>query len=126
MAGILYLLRLFVYHAMEKEDVVKERFKVMEMRLYRYITMPAMGAAIILGMWMIVLSPGLLHERWMLIKLFAASFLIGITLRAGRFVRQFALGRVEKSSRYFRILNEIPTLLMILIVLLVILRPSLT
>lgn len=124
MAGILYLIRLFVYHAGETENVVKERFKLMEMRLYRMITLPAMGLAIGMGLAMILLSPGLLGERWFQFKLVLGISLALITFACGRFVRQFFIGHVNKHPRYFRILNEIPTLIMIVIVLLAILRPS--
>lgn len=124
MAGILYLIRLFVYHAEETEDVVKERFKLMEMRLYRIITVPAMGLAIVMGLAMILLSPGLLGERWFQCKLVLGISLALITFACGRFVRHFLIGHVYMHPRYFRILNEIPTLIMIVIVLLAILRPS--
>ncbi|MBI1859688.1 MAG: CopD family protein [Deltaproteobacteria bacterium] len=126
MAGILYLYRLFVYHALETERVVKDRFQVMEWKLYRYITLPAMVVATGLGLLMIHMSPGLIVEHWMHAKLGLAAILIIVTLRAGRFVRSFREGRETHSHRFFRVMNEIPTLLMILIVLLVILRPSLT
>lgn len=123
MAGILYLIRLLVYHAAETEAVVKSRFVVMEQRLYRVITVPAMMAAVGFGAWMIALNPSLLSEGWMHAKLGLVVLLVGITHYAKRAMRQLGAGQCEKSERFFRILNEVPTLLMIGIVFLVILRP---
>jgi protoporphyrinogen IX oxidase len=123
MAGLLYLFRLFVYHAAEKEDVVKTRFQVMEWKLYRIITMPAMVAAFVFGATMLVLNPSLLQESWMHLKLLFATGLIGVTHYSKRVLQQFAKGTNQKSERYFRIMNEVPTLLMIGIVILVIMRP---
>lgn len=125
MAGILYLIRLFVYHREETESIVKERFKVMEWRLYRYITLPAMVGAVMLGIALLFMSPGLLAQNWMHLKLGLAALLVLVTFRAGRFVKAFSVTHPHQSSRYFRVYNEIPTLLMIGIVLLVILRPNL-
>src|SRR3954463_270883 len=79
MAGLLYLFRLFVYHAAEKEEVVKERFRMMEWRLYRIITMPAMVAAFVFGVTMLYLNPTLLRQPWMIAKLILVSLLIAVT-----------------------------------------------
>ncbi len=126
MAGILYLIRLFVYHAAETENIVKLRFTVMERRLYQFITLPAMCAATGLGFVMVAMNPGLMRESWMQLKLALAVALIFITVRAGRYIGQFEAKSVTRGHQFFRILNEIPTLIMILIVFLVILRPALT
>lgn len=123
MAGILYLLRLFVYHVEETETVVKNRFEIMERRLLKYITAPAMVAAFIFGVWMLALNPELLKQRWMHAKLCFVVCLVAVTMYAGSLRRQLAKGSQRRSSFFFRVLNEVPTLLMILIVLLVILRP---
>lgn len=123
MAGILYLIRLFVYHAMETEAVVKSRFEVMEFRLYRYITSPAMVVAFILGIAMLFQNPSLLQEGWMHGKLFLVVLLIGVTHMAGSLRKKLANGTSTRSVKFFRILNEVPTLLMIGIVLLAILKP---
>jgi len=123
MAGILYLYRLFVYHAEETENVVKERFIVMERRLYRFITTPAMWLSIAMGTAMLAVNPSLLEHHWMRAKLFCVFFLIGITQMAGPMHRKLASGESKKTSKTFRILNEVPTLLMIAIVFLVILKP---
>jgi putative membrane protein len=123
MAGILYLFRLFVYHAGETEAVVKSRFKIMEYRLYKYITAPAMVVAFGMGVWMLFLNPSLLQQAWMHAKLFFVVLLIGVTHYAGRLVKTFAADQNRRPERFFRIMNEMPTLLMIFIVFLVILKP---
>ncbi|MCB0416980.1 MAG: protoporphyrinogen oxidase HemJ [Bdellovibrionales bacterium] len=123
MAGILYLLRLLVYHRIETEKVVKDRFEVMEYRLYRYITNPAMIVALVFGVWMLVLNSFLLSQPWMHIKLTAVVLLIGVTHYAKAMMKKFKRGEMPKTEKYFRILNEIPTLLMIIIVVMVIVRP---
>jgi len=123
MAGILYLWRLFIYHVEAKEQVVKDTLSVMEMKLYRYITMPALTVAFILGVSMIVYNPNLLKYHWMHGKLFLAFLLIGVTHMAGAVRKKLLKGECRYTSKTLRILNEVPTLLMIGIVLLVILQP---
>jgi putative membrane protein len=123
MAGLLYLYRLYVYHAMEKEQIVKDRFKVMEKKLFNYITVPAMVATVVFGSWMIGLAPSLLSEKWLLLKLALAGAMIGWTVYGGLIRVEFELDQCTKSHKFFRYMNEGPTLLMILIVFLVILRP---
>lgn len=123
MAGILYLFRLFVYHAAESEAVVKARFVVMEGKLYRIILVPAMVVAFLLGVSMLAMNPVLLEKPWMHAKLFFALCLIGVSHMAGRIRRELSQGHCRYREKTFRILNEVPTLLMIAIVFLVILRP---
>ncbi|NBX92084.1 MAG: protoporphyrinogen oxidase HemJ [Proteobacteria bacterium] len=123
MAGILYLFRLFVYHAQENLDAVKERFMVMERKLYQIITLPAMVVAFLLGIGMVYLQPYLLETHWFRLKVVLVLFLMGVTHWSGRILKDFARSQCKISSKTFRFLNEIPTLLMIGIVLLVILKP---
>jgi protoporphyrinogen IX oxidase len=123
MAGILYLIRLFVYHAAEKESVVKDRFIVMERKLYSIIAAPAMVASLVFGLAMLGLNPILLSEPWMQAKLFFVACLMLATQYANRMRGKFETGEVPKSEKFFRIFNEVPTLLMILIVIMVIIRP---
>lgn len=123
MAGILYLIRLFIYHTEEKEAVVISRFQVMEERLYRIITVPAMAVAFILGSTIISMNPGLLRQPWMHGKLFFVICMGGITGYAGGLMKRLARGERPLSSKQLRFLNEVPTLLMIGIVFLVILKP---
>ncbi len=123
MAGILYLFRLFIYHTEETEEVVKSRFRVMEERLYRIITMPAMVVAFILGFFMLSFHPELWRQPWLHGKLLLVLAMAGITGFAGKLRRRLAEGEKPYTSKQLRILNEVPTLLMIAIVLLVILKP---
>ena len=123
MAGMLYLPRLFVYHAEAGPDTPQsETFKVMERRLLRAIINPAMIATWVAGLWLawqgFGFMGGWLHAKIGLVVLMSAvhGYLSGA-------VRKFAEDRNEKSARYWRIVNEIPTLLMIAIVILVIVKP---
>lgn len=123
MAGMLYLPRLFVYHADNQENASQSAvFKVMEFRLLKYIMTPAMLTAWISGLflafWASYWSSG-----WFLAKV---TLVLGMTGTHGflaRATRDFAFDRNHRSSRFFRIINEVPTLLMIGIVILVIVRP---
>ena len=123
MAGLLYLFRLFVYHVEETTEVVKERFKVMEERLLRIITLPAMLATLLFGITMIVMNPALLGQKWLWAKLVLAGGMMFLTHYAGTLRLDLADNRCAHSSRRLRFLNEAPTLLMIFIVMLVILKP---
>lgn len=123
MAGILYLFRLFVYHAAETEAVVKSRFVVMERRLYKYITVPAMLFSLVFGLLMLMANPGLMKQPWIHAKLTLVFLLMGYTGFGGRFRRQLENGSCGVSEKGFRWLNEVPTLFMVLIVFLAIVKP---
>lgn len=123
MAGILYLYRLFVYHSSETHSEVKARFEVMEYRLYKFITVPAMYFSLLMGALMLYLNPSLFSHGWLHAKLLLVVFLMGVTQMAGPFQRKLKSGESKIPEKKFRILNEVPTILMILIVLLVILKP---
>ncbi len=125
MAGILYLIRLFVYHSIESEAVVEERFKVMEYRLYKYITVPAMVSSYVFGLWMILSQTSLLTYSWLQVKLLCVLLLTAATLYSGKIVRAFAVDNNKHSEKFYRFFNEVPTLLMIAIVFLVILKVNL-
>ena len=125
MAGMLYLPRLFVYHAdAEKGSVQSETFKVMERRLYRGITTPAMVATWVFGLWLafgfgtIDFSMG-----WMWLKAVLVILLSGIHGLYGRLLQNFANDRNTRPARFFRMINEIPMLLAIGIVIAVIVKP---
>jgi putative membrane protein len=125
MAGLLYLFRLYVYHRAETATVVMERFRVMERRLWLAITVPAAWVAAITGGAMIVLLPcHYLSQGWFLAKLAAVVVLVGVHLYAGVLRRGFLEPPFPLSERAFRVLNEVPTLLMIAIVLLVEFQPA--
>ena len=123
MAGLLYLYRLFVYHAMETEQVVRERLQVMERRLIRGIATPAGVLTLVTGITMLVLNPGFLKLPWMHAKL---TFVLGLLISHGQamYYRQKLIENpTAYSHKKFRLLNEVPTLLMIGIVIMVIVRP---
>lgn len=125
MAGLLYLPRLFVYHAgVPASSPQSETFKVMERKLLRFIMNPAMIASWIFGLWLIALlgsaamTAGWLHGKLALVVLLSATH--GFM---ARWQRAFAEDRNRHSGRFYRIVNEVPTLLMIGIVILVIVKP---
>ncbi len=123
MAGMLYLPRLFVYHSVAAVGSDRsETFKVMERRLLRAIMNPAMVASWVLGLWM-SWSAGFWTSGWFLAKLVLVLGLSAIHGFLSAVVRQFGEDRNRRSQRFFRILNEVPTLLMIGIVILVIVKP---
>ncbi len=126
MAGILYLYRLFVYHAEYASTSLekKELLQLMARRLYRYITFPAMCASWGFGLWMITLIPSFLEQAWLGFKLLCVFILSLTTLYAGICVNHMETKeKLTLSSKAFRMLNEVPTLLMIIIVFLVVLKP---
>ncbi len=123
MAGMLYLPRLFVYHAdAEKGSVQSETFKVMERRLLRGIINPAMTAAWVFGLWLAWTGFGF-AGGWLHAKLTAVVALSAVHGYLSGAVRKFAEDRNEKPARHWRMVNEIPTLLMVVIVILVIVKP---
>lgn len=124
MAGLLYLPRLFVYHCgAEKGSVQSETFKTMERRLLVAIMTPAMITAWASGLWM-ALEAGFFQAPWFHLKLTLALAMTATHIHFWRQQRAFAADSNHHSPRYFRIWNEIPTLLMIFIVGLVILKPN--
>jgi putative membrane protein len=124
MAGLLYLPRLFVYHCSAAPgSETSETFKVMEHRLARYIMTPAMVVSLLVGLCMLGANPGLLRDGSMHAKLLFIVFLIGIHFMMLGWKNAFAEDRNQKSERYFRVANEVPTLLMIGIVILIVVKP---
>ena len=124
-AGMMYLPRLFVYHtAAEKGSIQSETFKIMERRLYRGIITPAMALTWIFGLTM-VLTPGIIdwHEGWVWVKAVSVILLSGIHGYYGRQVRNFAADKNERPQGFWRVVNELPFVLVIIIVIMVIVRP---
>jgi len=123
MAGMLYLPRLFVYHcAAEKGSIQSETFKVMERRLLRAIINPAMIAAWVLGLWLAW------QGHWFTSTWLQAKFALVLILSAvhglfARWVKSFARDGNSHSARFYRVMNEVPTLLMIGIVILAVIKP---
>ena len=123
MAGMLYLPRLFVYHAeTERGSEQSETFKVMERRLLRGIINPAMVISWAFGLWLAWKGFGF-HGGWLHAKIGAVVLLSAVHGYLVGAVRKFVEDRNEKPARHWRIVNEIPTLLMIVIVVLVIVKP---
>ena len=124
MAGLLYLPRIFVYHAESQHDSQREIFKVMERKLYNFIMMPAMSLSWLFG-FLLIHSLGftVFQELWMQIKTVAILLLTHYHFYLGKHLRLFSSGENSKSSRFFRIINEIPTILLIVIVFVVVFKP---
>jgi putative membrane protein len=123
MAGMLYLPRLFVYHCeAEIGSKQSETFKVMERRLLRAIINPAMVVTWGAGLWL-ALESGHYRSGWMQAKFVLVLILSGVHGLFVRWTREFAEDRNTRSSKFYRVINEIPTLLMIGIVILVIVKP---
>ncbi len=125
MAGLLYLPRIFVYHAETVENRSQsETFKLMEKRLYFYIMNPAMILSWVFGILLIhsqdILSVALL---WMKIKIGLVIVLTGYHFYLLAILRDFQIDNNSKSSRFFRIINEVPTLLLIIIIFVVVFKP---
>ncbi len=123
MAGMLYLPRLFVYHAEAAPGSEKsETFKVMERRLLRAIINPAMIVTWVLGLWLAWRGFGF-SGGWLHAKITAVVLLSGVHGYLSASVRRFAEDKNQKPSRHWRIVNEVPTVLMIAIVILVVVKP---
>lgn len=121
MAGLLYLPRLFVYHANETVgSATSETFKVMERRLYKAIMNPAMMAAWVFGLWMLWLNPGWMEQGWMHAKLALVLVMTAAHHMMGRWRKDFESDGNTRGHRFYRIANEVPTLIMVVVVFLVI------
>jgi putative membrane protein len=117
MAGLLYLPRLFVYHADAiKDGEADKTFRIMEYKLYYYIMHPSMLASYALGLCMFVSQPA--WPLWMHIKLGLVLLMTVSHIMMGVYLRDFALASNIKTSKFFRVFNEIPSLLMVFIVIL--------
>lgn len=125
MAGMLYLPRLFVYHAAEqKGSKTSETFKVMEKKLLRYIMNPAMIASYIFGILVISQSTAYyMNSGWLHAKLTLVILLSATHGYFAKLTKDFASDNNKKTQKFFRIINEVPTLLMIIIVILVVVKP---
>ena len=125
MAGLLYLPRIFVYHAENNSDSkVSEIFKTMERKLYFYIMTPAMTLSWIFGLILIhEIGFGQLGQKWMILKLVFAVILTLYHFYLGKLLSQFKLDNNRHSHKFYRYINEIPTILLILIIFVVIFKP---
>jgi len=124
MAGMLYLPRLFVYHAAaQKSSELSETLKIMERRLLRFIINPAMITAFIFGGLMLWSMPELFQELWMHIKLMALVLMTAVHGLYARWRKTFERDENIRPARFYRIWNEVPTVLMIVIVLMAVAKP---
>jgi putative membrane protein len=123
-AALFYLPRLFVYHSTTTDEAGRERFKVMEDKLYRIIMRPSMIITVVLGTWIMVLTwEAFGSSIWLWIKLAGVVVLLGYHHYCGRVIQAFASDQSPHSERFYRIFNEVPSLLLILIVILVVVKP---
>ncbi len=125
MAMLFYLPRLYVYHAEFKDNYgFTEVVKIQEKKLYTFIGIPAFWASLLSGLAMIALNPDLFKSGlWLHIKLTAVALMILYHFSLGYFLKKFANDTCTKSGKFFRIYNEVPTLLMIIIVIMVVVKP---
>ena len=125
MAGLLYLPRIFVYHSEANHDSQKNIFKVMERKLYNYIMMPAMLLSWLFGILLVHnLGFSVFSELWMQIKIISVIILTYYQLTLGRYLNDFANDNNKKTSRFFRIYNEIPTIILVVVIFVVIFKPQ--
>ena len=125
MAGLLYLPRIFVYHAENSDDrKISDVFKTMEKKLYFYIMTPAMILSWIFGL-LLIHSIGFqqLGQTWMVLKIIFVIFLTLYHFYLGKTLNQFKFDQNTHSHKFYRLINEIPTILLILIVFVVIFKP---
>ena len=124
MAGLLYLPRIFVYHAEADHDSQKLVFKTMERKLYNYIMMPAMILSWVFGVLLIhSLGFTVFSELWRQIKMAAVTILTFYHFSLGKYLNAFEVDNNQKTSKFFRIYNEIPTIILIVVIFVVIFKP---
>ena len=125
MAGLLYLPRIFVYHSERVDDLnLSNVFKTMERKLFNYIMMPAMILSWLFGLFLIYpLGFEVFKELWMQIKIFSVVLLTIYHFYLGICVMRFSINQNNNSSKFYRIINEIPTILLIIIVFMVVFKP---
>ena len=125
MAGLLYLPRIFVYHSQNNtQEIISEVFKVMEKKLFFYIMTPAMILSWVFGLILIhEIGFDKLGQTWMILKLIFVTLLTFYHFYLGRILRQFKEDLNTHTHKFYRLINEIPTLLLILIIFVVIFKP---
>ena len=125
MVGLLYLPRLYVYHNETKNNSdMDTTFLKMEYRLYNYIMNPALLVSFLLGLYLLYENKYLLYENYFLIKFFMVLILMLFHLYLNSLYKDFKKGYRNKKTKFYRIINEIPTILMILTILLIIVKPD--
>ena len=123
-AGLFYLPRLFVNHAMAEEEAVKQRLTLMEGKLYRFIT-PWMLLTLIFGFWLLYEYAWAAYSQmlWLHLKLLLVALLVGYHFYCGKLVRDFAANRCHRSHVWFRWFNELPVLVLFAAVILAVVKP---
>lgn len=122
-AAIFYLPRLFVYHAMTEDQIGRDRFKVMERKLYRAIGTPTMIATLVFGVWTAYLGWDYYRtQTWFWIKVALVVCVVAYHYMCGAFIRKFAADKPVPSHKFFRVFNELPVLVLVAIVFLVVLK----
>jgi len=130
-AGLFYLVRLFVYHAEANEQpepaqtILKKQYELMEKRLYNIITTPGMAVTVAMALGLIYTEPGILKSGWLHIKLSFVALLLIYHFYCGRIMKQLAKGECQWTGQQFRALNEAPTILLVIIVLLAVFKNNL-
>ena len=124
-AGLFYLPRLFVYHAMSEDAVSNERFKVMERKLYTGIMTPSLVLVAVLGFALIWQQgmPWLAASTWLHVKLALVAILAAYHFYLGHVVRQFRVDANRRGHVFYRLINEFPVLILVAVVLLAVLKP---
>ena len=121
-AGLFYLPRLFVYHADAKDQISTQRFEIMERRLFAIMTIGA-AASIFFGALMLIESPGYLQMTWLKVKLLLVALVVAYHVYCHKLMRDLAAQRNTRSSKWFRGFNELPSLLLLAIVILAVVKP---
>lgn len=121
-AGLFYLPRLFVYHSVASDAVGRERFVVMERRLFSLMTLGG-ALAIVFGVSMVVAAPGYLDFLWLRVKLVLVAALVAYHLWCYKLLSDLRAGRHPHSQRWYRMFNEVPGLFLIAIVVLAVVKP---
>ncbi len=124
-AALFYLPRLFVYHAMADDQLSKDRFKIMERKLYRGIMTPSAIVVVAMGIWLASFYPldVLMTMYWLHLKLVLVAMLLGYHWYCGRLIRQFASDTNNRSHVWFRVFNEAPVLVLVAIIILAVVKP---
>ena len=123
-AGLLYLPRLFVYHAETNDAIGDERFKVMERKLFMIMTIGGVGAAVF-GLWLTADYAWAAYAStgWFKVKLVLVGALVLYHVWCGKLVADFAVGRNRRGHRFYRLINEVPAVILLAVVILVVVKP---
>ena len=124
-AGLFYLPRLFVYHSSSEDKLSRDRFKIMEHKLYYYIMTPGAVVTILLGLWLVSIYGFeiIMQWHWLQVKLFSVAALIGYHYYCGLLLKDFANDNNQHSEKFYRLINEIPVLPLIVIIVMAVVRP---